>query len=363
MHFKRYAGNPILGPMPGSPWGANEARNPGVVFDGKTFHMVFTASSGAGADCRISLGYASSRDGFNFERRPQVFIPPSPDEGSFDWGDAEDPRITTIDGRHYIAYAGRAVNQVRGLGQGYIPKNIPNRHPTWTQVFRRVGLAVTDDFQTVEKLGPITSEFLCDANVALFPEKIGGRYAMLHRPTPFLPGNHGCQYSPAGIFLAFSSNLLKWFDNDDNAVNREVPDDYMLIRPEQRWEEQKVGGSGVPIRTDAGWLMMYHAKDRAHKYRIGLLLLDLEDPLKVLARTPEPVFEPESDFEKNGRYKGGCVFPCANVVVGDEVFIYYGASDEFIGVATTSLRDMLAYVLRFPVSQQAFFYRKPGERG
>ncbi|MCF6176374.1 MAG: hypothetical protein L3J71_11475 [Victivallaceae bacterium] len=344
--IKRYAGNPVLGPEPDCPWGSNEARNPGVVFDGKTFHMVFTATGGVRADAQIHLGYASSRDGFNFERRDEPIIAPSPNEGDFDWGDVEDTRITEIDGTYYIAYAGRAVTQNKGLGQGYIPKNIPNNHPTWTQVFRRVGLAATKDFKSVEKLGPITSEFLSDANVALFPEKINGKYVMLHRPTPFSAGNHGCFYCQGNMFIAFSDDLLNWFPNDANAINRTPDNDFLLIRPEQPWEVQKVGGAGVPIKTDDGWLMMYHAKDAANAYRCGLLLLDLEDPRKVIARTTKPIFEPESPFELDGNYKGGSVFPCSHIVVDDEVFIYYGASDEFIGVATVKLQQLLDVVLK-----------------
>ncbi|MHC4874714.1 MAG: glycoside hydrolase family 130 protein, partial [Planctomycetota bacterium] len=145
---------------------------------------------------------------------------------------------------------------------------------------------------------------------------------------------------------AFSDDLLNWFENTDAALNSGVDNDHLLLAPEQKWEEQKLGGAGVPIKTDEGWLMMYHAKDKECVYRCGLVLLDLNDPRKVIARTPDPVFEPETDVEKNGRVKN-VVFPCAHIVVNDEVYIYYGASDEHICVATVGLQEMLDNVLKF----------------
>lgn len=112
----------------------------------------------------------------------------------------------------------------------------------------------------------------------------------------------------------------------------------------------KVGGAGVPIATDEGWLMLYHAVDAEGTYRIGLLLLDRDDPRHVLARTPEPIMEPTTEYELNGSYKlgKGCIFPCANVLIGDDdLFIYYGAADTNCCVATASLKALLAHVLQY----------------
>lgn len=345
--IKRWKNNPLLGPEPSCPWGSGLAMNPGVVYDGKKFHMLFTAGPNR-PDRQLYLGYASSEDGFNFERAPEPFIKPSDREGDFDWGTVDDARITTIGDTHYITYAARAVTDYIRNIQGRLPKNIPNKRPTWTAGFRRTGLASTKDFKSVKKLGPITSEFVNDANVILFPEKIKGKYVMLHRPTPFIAGNHACYYTPARMFITFSENLLKWFEDDEDTINRIVPNDFLLIEPEQEWEEQKVGGAGVPIKTDEGWLLMYHAKDRKRIYRCGLLLLDIENPTKVIARTPKPVFEPETDIELHGRYPG-CVFPCAHIAVGKEVFIYYGAGDEYVCLATAKLKKLLEHVLRYRI--------------
>lgn len=347
--IKRWNKNPLLGPDPGCLWGSGEARNPGVVYDGKKFHMVFTAAPKRTAGkIVLYLGYASSNDGFNFTRNDAPFISPSNREGDFDWRGVEDARITKIGETYYIAYAAKAVTDYEVYVEKYTPKNIPNDHPTWTRGFRRVGLAATKDFASCEKLGPITSEFLFDANGMLFPEKINGRYALLHRPSPFAPGKHACHYTPPKIFIAFSKDLLNWFENDDDGINRGVTNDFLLIGPRQKWEEQKVGGAGVPIKTDEGWLMLYHAVDKEGTYRCGLLLLDTEDPRKVIARTPEPVFEPETDLEKNSSLiYPGCVFPCAHIVVGDEVFIYYGAGDQYVCMATAKLKNLIDYVLKY----------------
>ncbi|MHC4873356.1 MAG: glycoside hydrolase family 130 protein, partial [Planctomycetota bacterium] len=239
MKIKRYDGNPILGPEPDCEWGAGQSRNPGVVYDGEFFHMVFTGAPEESRGNPLYLGYAKSKDGFNFERNEEPFLAPSEREGDFDWGTVEDTRITKIEDTYYIAYAGRAVIPYKQNFENYVVKNIPNNNPTWTRIFRRVGLLATKDFKTYEKLGPITSEFLSDANVALFPEKINGQYAMVHRPTPFLPGNHDCHYCPGRTFIAFSDDLLNWFENTDAALNSGVDNDHLLLAPEQKWEEQK----------------------------------------------------------------------------------------------------------------------------
>ena len=110
----------------------------------------------------------------------------------------------------------------------------------------------------------------------------------------------------------------------------------------------KIGGSGVPIPTDDGWLMTYHAVDRQSKYYVGLALLDREDPRKVIARTPNPVFAPEMDYEYNGRGLH-CVFPCANIVIDDHVMMYYGCGDINVGLAEFSLKEALNHVKQFRI--------------
>jgi predicted GH43/DUF377 family glycosyl hydrolase len=134
----------------------------------------------------------------------------------------------------------------------------------------------------------------------------------------------------------------------DMIDGKDIMDESLLIAPQKPWEMLKIGGSGVPIPTDDGWLLTYHAVDRQSTYRVGLLLLDRENPTKVIARTPDPVFEPELDFETNA-VGLSCVFPCANIVVNDEVLLYYGCGDVYTSVATFSLKEALAHVKQFEV--------------
>jgi predicted GH43/DUF377 family glycosyl hydrolase len=343
--IKRYDGNPVLSPGVAE-WARDEARNPGVVFDGSEFHMVFTAASDIKEGGEMVLGYAKSADGFHFEPADSPLMVPSENFDDFDYGTVEDCRITEIDGEFFIAYAGRSLKIHDEMSGKKRVGPDGNKNPTWTENYRRVGLARTMDWKSVEKLGPITSEHFSDANVALFPEKINGKYAMLHRPTPFIPWLLPSLYSPVGIWICFSETIDNWYtDKRDmpwNMAGEDIPDDHLLIKPEYDWEEFKVGASGVPFATDEGWLMLYHAVDIKGVYRIGVLLLDRENPKKVIGRSKTPIMVPEADYELQGNYPGGCVFPCANILVGDEVFIYYGCADSHCAVATAKLADLLA---------------------
>ena len=127
---------------------------------------------------------------------------------------------------------------------------------------------------------------------------------------------------------------------------KDIMDEVLLLAPQQKWEEMKLGAAGVPIPTDDGYFMLYHAVDRPGCYRIGMALLDRDNPTKVLARTPNPVFAPQDkwDFAENGLQ---CVFPCANVLVNDEVIVYYGCGDNHISVATFKLKEAMDYLKQF----------------
>jgi predicted GH43/DUF377 family glycosyl hydrolase len=113
------------------------------------------------------------------------------------------------------------------------------------------------------------------------------------------------------------------------------------MRPEAEWESKKIGAGPTPIETDDGWLLIYHGVDDNHVYRAGLALLDLDDPSKVIARTPHPVLEPESDFERFGDVNN-VVFPEGAVVLGDTLHVYYGAADRVIGHAAAPMSAVLA---------------------
>ena len=341
--------DPILTPSNELEWMTKTVMNPGVaVYDGK-LRMVFTAGNKKG---NYFLGYAESTDGEHFTIHDKPFFSPDPDENAFDHGTVEDPRVTELDGKFYITYAARYMSMgewargKRRFGPG------GDNAPSWERNNRRVGLAVTEDWKSIKRLGALSSPFLNDANVVLFPEKINGKYAYLHRPSSSPAWALPMFYEPGRAWLLYTDTINKWCSDKIempwNMVDGvDITDDKMLLEPEQDWERMKVGPSGVPIPTDDGWLMFYHGVDRPGIYRIGLALLDREDPRKVLCRTTEPVMEPEGEFENTGAYPG-CIFPCANIVTGDEIRLFYGICDKCIGTAVTSLSEALAHVKKFP---------------
>jgi predicted GH43/DUF377 family glycosyl hydrolase len=340
----RYAHNPILKPEPDCPWGQSEARNTAAYYDGKQVHLLFTAGTEAHKGNPLHLGHAVSDDGFNFQRDPEPWLSPSQDPDDFDYGTVEDPRITAIGDEIYVTYAARWFGyRVPSVGWPDYPRRHGRKELTWhDEHSRRTGLVrVTQpDFSEFERLGPLTQPHVNDANTVLFPEKYRDMYFLLHRPTPFRPHKWNCHYAPAPIFIAFSRTLMPWDWSN-------FEEDVLLIRPKYDWEGDKVGGSGPPIKTDEGWLVMYHAMDNSGDghvgcYRVGLLLLDLDEPWRVIARSPVPIMEPSTENEKVGRVDN-VVFPCGNVVIGDDLFIYYGAADTDTCVATVKLADLVDY--------------------
>ncbi len=360
----RWEGNPVLSSNSAAlpSWARQQVRNPGAVWDGAKVRLLYTTVEDFMNGGDFTLGYAQSTDGLRFTPAPQPFMSRDPDPAAFDHGGLEDTRITQLGDTYYIAYAARARHPV-AYWQRKHDQWDPQALPTWSQNYRRVGLAATRDWVHVERLGPITSEEVSDANVVIFPEKIGGRYAMLHRPTQFHPGEYQCYYTPASIWIAFSDSLTDWHWQAHQAFDKwsqrlpHMAHDHLLIRPEQAWERLKVGAAGVPIATDDGWLMLYHAVDIEGTYRVGLLLLDRDDPTQVLARSPEPIMWPSASYERHGHYTlgEGCIFPCANVVIGDVVHLYYGAADSCCCVAMASLSDLLEHVLQYRLASARQF--------
>jgi len=214
----------------------------------------------------------------------------------------EDPRITQLDGTYWITYT--AVSHY-GIG---------------------TGLASTTDFKTFARHGIIFSP--PNRNVTIFPEKIDGRYAALHRPMPEGLGQHS-------IWTASSSDLMSWGNHRLVATPRAGS-----------WDDTKVGGGAVPFRVhvgrEDGWLSIYHGvTGNPPIYSLGALLLDRHDPSRVRARSREPILKPEAPYEREGFF-GSVVFTCGALADGDLVRIYYGAADGVTAVADLSLAEILA---------------------
>ncbi|HIJ71824.1 MAG TPA: glycosidase [Planctomycetes bacterium] len=240
------------------------------------------------------LRLARSKDGVHFDIDPEPTVFPETDYETFG---LEDPRITRIDDDYYITY--KVVSE-SGIC---------------------TGLLKTSDFKTFERCGII----FCPENidVVLFPERIGGRLYALTRPVPMHIG-------PRGIWLASSENLTDW------GAHRPL----ILPRPGM-FDSGKTGASCVPIKTDAGWLEIYHGSDQNDRYSLAAALLDLNDPSKIIARSKAPLMQPEADYEVKGFY-GNVVFSCGAITREDgTIIIYYGASDELTAAATTTIDNII----------------------
>ncbi|MCC6188772.1 MAG: glycosidase [Anaerolineales bacterium] len=297
MMLRRHAANPILLPDPASTWETYNVFNPAVIYHGGLWHMHYRAQ---GLDWISRIGYAVSADGVHWNRLREPVLAPA---GEREARGIEDPRVTEINGEFYMAYTayGRSA-----AGASEI-----------TPMFAR-----SRNLITWERLSPlVTGEDNKDH--VLFPRRLGRRYVALHR-------------RPPQIWVAESDDLRTW------------PLEHMrpLLgpRPDNGWDSKRVGGAGVPIETSAGWLMLYHAYDHQHVYRLGVALLDRDGPGRVLRRPRAHIFEPEELWEVRGDVPN-VVFSCANPVCQGQVHVYYGAADHVIGLATCGLDELLEFAL------------------
>ncbi|MEI7830644.1 MAG: glycosidase [Prolixibacteraceae bacterium] len=331
MILKKYEYNPILSPNPANDWENLVVCNPGAWYENGLFHLLYRA---AGDDEKhvIRFGLATSHDGYNFSRVNELPVFGPSEEGP-DSGCIEDARIVKFDDYYYVTYAFRpfAPGQYWKFAHDEVLTHDYGRNaPAFLQKnMANTGLALTKDFKSWIRLGRITQSNLDDRDVILFPEKVNDKFVMLHRPKEWVGAEWGPKF-PA-IWLCYSDDLLNWSE----------PSTMLMQGIDGGWEE-KIGGSTPPLKTKDGWLVLYHGVEHGGKgyYRVGAVLLDLEDPSKILGRTKEPIMEPEYDYEMNGFYKG-CVFPTGNVIVDDTLFVYYGGADKYVGVATCPVQELI----------------------
>jgi predicted GH43/DUF377 family glycosyl hydrolase len=252
----------------------------------------------AGKDYLTTMSHlrlVASDDGVHFHEVDDY--PSLVGKGELESFGIEDCRVARIGSTYYLTYT-----QVSPNGVG-------------------VGLRSTSDWRTFRQHGMMLAPHNKDC--AIFTEQIGGKYYALHRPSsPSLGGNY--------IWLAESPDLEHWGNHRCLAHSRTG-----------MWDSARVGAGAAPIRTADGWLEIYHGANHEHRYCLGALLLDLEQPWKVLARSREPIMEPVADYERAGFF-GNVVFTNGHLVDGDTVTIYYGASDSVICGARFSLGEVLA---------------------
>jgi len=240
------------------------------------------------------LRLARSKDGVNFIINEKPFILPYDETESFG---VEDARISHIGDDYFINYT--VVSS-----DGYA-----------------TFLSKTKDFKHIERLGIIFPPL--NKDVVIFEEKVNGKYIALHRPD-----NHG--FGLPSIWYADSPDLTHWGNHK------------CLLRPRaNQWEMKKIGGGAPPIKTKQGWLEIFHGKGENNMYSLNLLLLDLEDPSKILAVGEKPFMYPETEYEKEGFF-GNVIFTNGHIVMPDgSIKIYYGSSDEHICMAETSIEKLL----------------------
>lgn len=332
MKLKRYEGNPILSANPAHEWENLIVCNPAVIYENGIFHMLYRAA-GNEPEHHIHIGKAESRDGFHFERvSDQPVITPT--EGSFDAGGCEDPRVVKFGSEYYVTYAFRPYPAGQYWKNDY-DKVSTYEHDDYAPICLKenvgnTALAISKDMMNFKKIGRLTESCLDDRDVILFPEKIEGKFWMLHRPKNYVGPEYGTE-KPA-IWIKSSDDLMTW-----------NVESHLLMKGVEPWE-QKIGGNTPPIKTKDGWLVLYHGIDEHFTYRIGAVILDLNDPTKILYRTQHFILEPETKEEKEGVYKWGVVFPTGAVVVDETLYVYYGASDQWINVATCNLYELLNFI-------------------
>lgn len=306
--FHRYPGNPIL-TADTWPYRANTVFNAGATLldNGDTLLLVRVEDRRG-----IShLTAARSADGFSkWQIDAQPTLLPDPDHYPEEHWGIEDPRITWVPELERYAIAYTAYSTSGPL----------------------VSLALTRDFSTFERQGVVMPPE--DKDAALFPRRFNGRWGLIHRPVSnFPPGR-------ANIWLSFSPDLRHWGD-------------HTLIIEARRgawWDANKIGLSPQPLETTEGWLIIYHGVRLTAAgclYRLGLALLDLDDPRRLIRRSDEWVFGPVESYERVGDV-GDVVFPCGATYwpESDELRLYYGAADTAIAVATARMRELLDWLRR-----------------
>ncbi|MBN2456628.1 MAG: glycoside hydrolase family 130 protein [Sedimentisphaerales bacterium] len=239
------------------------------------------------------LRLARSTDGIHFDIDDCPAIFPGSDYESFG---IEDARITAVDSTYYISYVGVSAFGITTC------------------------LISTRDFKFFSRQGVI----FCPDNkdVVIFPGRVRGNYYALHRPVSSLFKKHD-------IWISQSSDLVHWGNHR-----------YLMGLRAKMWDEMKIGAGAVPFRIEDGWLEIYHGADQNNRYCLGALLLDADEPSKVLARSKVPILEPEAEYEQKGFF-GNVVFSCGLLAEEEKLKIYYGAADATVCYAEIPLKDCL----------------------
>ncbi len=319
IELKRSHHNPIIEPRR-YPWESKATFNPAAVLARGKVHIVYRA---IGDNDSSALGYAGSYDGYNITDRPTYaifrrdnhFHRPDLKASPIDYvsgggwnGGCEDPRLTLLGDTVYMLYTA---------------------FDGWGSLRIALTSIKLEDFEKQKwnwkKPVLISPPGEIHKNWVLFPEKINGKFAILHSFYPNI--------------------LIDYFDNLDELDGKTrfiKSNNTRPIDPARAWDSWFRGVGPSPIRTDVGWLVLYHAMDHKNpdRYRMGAVILDINDPTRILFRSAYPILEPEEYYENNG-FKWGVVYSCGAVVKNGTLFVYYGGADKVVGVATIKLAELL----------------------
>lgn len=329
--LKRHGQNPVLSPLMQMDWQGQGTCNPAAYMDdtGKV-HIIYRA---IGNDGVSRLGYASSPDGFFFEDvhpwpvfsmqhperyggdREKVFNPTLyPSGGS--WGGCEDPRMVAIDDRIYVSFS------VFG-GWDYIRLAVAS-------ISKEDFLAKRWNWSKPIFLSPVGE---VNKNWVLFPEKIDGKFAILHSISP----------EPQVDFVEKLEDL--------NSGKKKIKSKFGQKTPRTSWDTWLRGTGPSPVRTDKGWLVLYHATNikEPHKYQVGAMLLDINKPNIIIARSPAALLISDKWYEND--WKPGVVYVCGAVVKDNSLLVYYGGGDKHVCVAETNLEDLLNWLMSHGINK------------
>lgn len=311
--LSRFTGNPILKAIAEHPWESKYVFNPGAIMLKDKIYILYRA---CGEDEVSRIGLAISSNGLHIEERLEspIFEP----EEEWEAKGCEDPRLVLIGERIYMFYtAYSSISAQIALASIGLDDFLNRRWNTW----RKHGLAFPG---------------FDDKDATLFPQAFNGRYVMYHRIDP-------------SIWISDSERLDCPWPRQKHRI---------LVGPGagMGWDGFKIGGGSQPIRTKYGWLLIYHGVDRSFIYRLGVLLVALDDPGYLLYRSPNPILEPEESYEigEEGHYVPNVVFSCGAVSQvnkemlddDDEVLVYYGAADTVACVAIAKVSDLVPEEIR-----------------
>lgn len=323
LQLQRNTTNPILSPRTEYSWEAEAVFNPSAVYDGERVHLFYRA---IGNDGVSRIGYATSTDGIHFNERlpypvfelqrealpqhdpkniPHIYHPGLYASGG-SWGGAEDPRVVKIDDDiHMTLTAFLGWDAVRVALTSILHSDLTEMKWCW------------------RKLGFLSPPGQVHKNWVLFPEKINGKYAVLHSISPH-------------INVHYADSLDELYNEDSF-----IESSFEKMEREKSWDTWLRGAGPPPLKTKDGWLLLYHAieKEEPDRYKVGALLLSHDNPSHIKHRSPTPLLSPLVHYENEG--KPGVVYATGAIIIGDTLFVYYGGGDKTVNVATAPLSEFL----------------------